>query len=361
MGGVDLTCGATVTGSTVGSSNNYGNPSGEEILRFYVERPGSYTVDACASSFDTYLRIFNDDMSTELSGCDDCGGCGTQSKITLELSVGYYNALIEGYRRKKGAFSITLDCPAPPPGGDLTIACGETVETSNVGAANVVGYESGDVVFDFTPSTSGQHTFATCGSPIDTVMRLYDGGLTSEITMSDDACGLQSQVTSTLTAGVLYKVVVEGYWATEGSISLSASCPESPQTPAPTNPLTEPPTTQQPTAAPTEPPTTQQPTAAPTSSPTTQQPTVAPTNSPTDAPTMAPTIDTLPFDNTAAYLQSNTFSDMQKQRLGFILAAFWDKFLENEQLVNKDMLADIVGSYGMDEDELRATDRKSVV
>jgi hypothetical protein len=84
-------CGQTLTGSTSGSSNQIGNPAPDHIYDFCTSARGAYTFDSCGSGFDTYIRVWTQDLSRELFGCDDCGDCGTQTILTGELNVGCYN------------------------------------------------------------------------------------------------------------------------------------------------------------------------------------------------------------------------------------------------------------------------------
>lgn len=73
------------------------------------------------------------------------------------------------------------------------------------------------VYFSFTPTDSGIHTLSLCGgSTWDTriaILNDCDPNL-GVVACNDDSCGLQSQVTANLSAGVTYKVVIGGFGAT---------------------------------------------------------------------------------------------------------------------------------------------------
>ena len=82
----DVSCGTTVNGNTVGSANMLGNGGGDHRYSFTLPQ-GRHVLqfDSCASTFDTYLRVFNGDLTTEFAGCDDCGTCGLQTVLDAIL------------------------------------------------------------------------------------------------------------------------------------------------------------------------------------------------------------------------------------------------------------------------------------
>jgi hypothetical protein len=107
------------------------------------------------------------------------------------------------------------DCSCP-----LTVApTGGTYGGTTVGmAANYDPTCAGwagipDVVYSFTPATGGLWQIDTIGSGYDTVLYLYAGGCPgSEIACDDDGGpSWTSVISATLTAGVTYYIVVDGY------------------------------------------------------------------------------------------------------------------------------------------------------
>merc|ERR1711884_78625 len=55
-----LQCGSSVSGSTRGRSSQIGHRSGEVTYEFTAESSTSVTFDLCDSTYDTFLRIFDD-------------------------------------------------------------------------------------------------------------------------------------------------------------------------------------------------------------------------------------------------------------------------------------------------------------
>ena len=103
-------CGQTLTGSTSSSSNRIGNLAPDHIYEFCTSVSGTHTFNSCGSSFDTWLRVWTQDLSHELLSCDDCGSCGTQTILTGELGVGCYKLVIDGYSTSSGTYTVGITC-----------------------------------------------------------------------------------------------------------------------------------------------------------------------------------------------------------------------------------------------------------
>ena len=112
-----ITCGATVAGSTVDGTSLHGNPAADKAYSFTVGPSGaSYTFSTCGSGYDTFVRVYAEDW-TQLAENDD--SCGLQSVVTVELQPGNYYALVEGYSRAEGEYTLSMasstgDCAGEP-------------------------------------------------------------------------------------------------------------------------------------------------------------------------------------------------------------------------------------------------------
>lgn len=70
-----IACGQTVSGSTVGRSSSFGNSAGDATYQF-VATESQHVFDACQSSYDSLLRVF-DSNGVQIGMNDDHGGrCG---------------------------------------------------------------------------------------------------------------------------------------------------------------------------------------------------------------------------------------------------------------------------------------------
>merc|ERR1711879_531147 len=76
-----IACGQTVSGSTVGRSSSFGSSSGDATYQF-VATERQYVFDACQSSYDSLLRVF-DSNGVQIGVNDDHGGrCSAGSQRT---------------------------------------------------------------------------------------------------------------------------------------------------------------------------------------------------------------------------------------------------------------------------------------
>ena len=107
---------------------------------------------------------------------------------------------------------------------------GSTVGTSKEdGEPNHAGNAGGrSIWFSWTAPKTATVTFDTIGSPYDTLLAAYTGisvGALSARASNDDASGLQSRISFSATAGVTYRIAVDGYNGASGSVTLNWSQP----------------------------------------------------------------------------------------------------------------------------------------
>jgi hypothetical protein len=77
-----------------------------------------------------------------------------------------------------------------------------------------------DVFYVYTAPVTQCVNFDMCGSGYDTTIMIYQGGV--EVGCNDDSCGLQSQILGfTLTGGLTYYIIVDGFSAGCGSYVLN--------------------------------------------------------------------------------------------------------------------------------------------
>ena len=48
-----------------------------------------------AHRWDTVLRVFDANMTTQITYCDDCGTCGTATTVVHVFDPGEYNVVVE--------------------------------------------------------------------------------------------------------------------------------------------------------------------------------------------------------------------------------------------------------------------------
>jgi hypothetical protein len=116
-------------------------------------------------------------------------------------------------------------CPIPT----VIPAAGGSFPGTTVGGTSILmacgSSASPERTFEWTPATSGTATISTCGSSFDTVLSIRQGGCAAAVLdCDDDTCGTRSTITPTVTAGVTYTIVVEGYdGSSQGAFTLSVT------------------------------------------------------------------------------------------------------------------------------------------
>jgi hypothetical protein len=118
------------------------------------------------------------------------------------------------------------------------IASGSVVRFDSTFANNdapaACGTNSYGVWFRYTAPAGGGVHVITCGSSFDTVLSVWTGtcGSPALVVCNDDACGLQSDVTFTATAGTSYLIRVEAFASRLGAQGILTLIDNSPSTAA---------------------------------------------------------------------------------------------------------------------------------
>ena len=228
----DIACGDSVVGTTIEAGSHVGNGASDHIYSFSLseDQAGFVQFDSCASDFDTYLRVYNSDLTSEITGCDDCGPCGVRTVLDAQLPAGDYNLVIEGYSTTEGTYDVAMICSAETGTSSTqgTIACAQTVAGSTEGAGNALGNAGGEHLYSFTVPDGLLHNFIqfdSCDSTYDTYLRIMSTDLAEERHGCDDCgdCGVQAVLDADLPPGD-YILVVEGFASDEGSYSVIMNC-----------------------------------------------------------------------------------------------------------------------------------------
>lgn len=133
-------------------------------------------------------------------------------------------ALVKNVTGSLNPSACSVPCAAiaiPAAGGNFSGT------TSGPGAlsGSCGGGAAGEKVYAWTPAVSGSATIKTCGSTLDTLVHVHTGSCGgAEVACNDDSCGVGSQITLNVTAGVTYYIVVDGY-SGNGAYSLTVTPP----------------------------------------------------------------------------------------------------------------------------------------
>lgn len=122
-------------------------------------------------------------------------------------------------------------CPATLINGVPYTDTGSTVGMANnyepISICGTAGHSpSPDVVYEFRPPYTGYFSVTLCGSLYDTYVWINTGGAcpgATQIACNDDACGVQSAITSRFEYGTIYYIVVDGWSNSSGAYTISVS------------------------------------------------------------------------------------------------------------------------------------------
>jgi hypothetical protein len=232
----------TMSGTNVGADKEAGEPNHAGVVggksvwyRWNAPGAGAVTFDTFGSTFDTVLAVYTGNVVnglTLVAGNNDSGG--PQSKVSFSAAAGAtYRLAVDGNGGASGAVTVhwLQNNNNFLAATNLTGASG-TVTGSNVGATKETGepdhagFAGGTSVwFRWTAPTTGTKSFDTFGSSFDTLLGVYTGtavnGLTVVASNDDTGGGQQSKVTFPVTAGVTYRIAVDGYGASTGTVKLN--------------------------------------------------------------------------------------------------------------------------------------------
>lgn len=229
-----------------GEPNHANNSGGKSVWwRWVAPADTMVTVNTIGSNYDSTLGIYTGSAVNALTlivGDDDSGG-SQASKVTFAAVAGTtYQIAVDGFSGGSGAIVLNVVLVPPPPANDnfanaivLSGAAPSTTGTNvsatkESGEPNHAGDAGGHSVWwRWTAPASGSALISTAGTDLDTLLAVYTGNQVNaltEIASNDQANGTnQSQVTFPVTAGVEYKIAVDGWAGLQGDINLAINPP----------------------------------------------------------------------------------------------------------------------------------------
>jgi len=230
---------ATTDGPS-GSCNIAGNPDGNDLWYNYTATLTGVADIEVLDTFglaDSTLQVYDVCGGTELA-CNDDNGFSLLSRIAgFPVTSGTnYKIRVAGWGNPPavGAAELLLtqriptafdDCAlATPVAGDITVAFDTNGLTTDGG--DCIGTIDG--WYSWTPSTSGAGVVSTCGlTADDTTLAAYDSCGGTQIACLDDFCGLQTQITFPVSAGVpvIVRLASFGGVGMTGQISFATALP----------------------------------------------------------------------------------------------------------------------------------------
>ncbi|HUK94254.1 MAG TPA: hypothetical protein VLU96_04280 [Gaiellaceae bacterium] len=240
----------SVSGTTVGATNEPNEPSGGSLGVWYSWKPsvsGATVFDTCAAAnFDTWVDVFTgpslSSLSLVASGDDGCGVKQSIAPFRANAGTKYW-IRVGGYNGYQGTFTLSWNVQTNDDLATAQVLSGRSgsVNGSTLGATDEPGEPAtsgGGLWYSWTALGTGTVTFDTCsGAQFDTVIDAFAGtsiATLSQVARNDDACGpaapgdhgRQSSVTFSTTAGTTYSIRVSGSPGTSpnaGSFTLAWS------------------------------------------------------------------------------------------------------------------------------------------
>jgi hypothetical protein len=246
-----ITCGATVSGSTLNANIDAAPTCGLDVPRFgvwyrIVGQGGMITLSTCSAStnFDTQIGVYSGacESLTCVAGNNNAASCAANSRassVTFSSTPGVsYYVWVTGVVNSRGNFSLSVTCTTPVPANNdcanaIAVTCGQSVNGTTLGATNAgapgfCGTSLGTApgVWYTLAGQTGNTTVSLCGSSFDTKIGVFTGscGNFTCVAGNDDSCGAQSSVTFPSTDGTTYYIYVTGFSSGAGAFSMSTTC-----------------------------------------------------------------------------------------------------------------------------------------
>ena len=117
-----ITCGDTLTGSTSGNDNLFGNPAGDAIYSFVLDTNTNVSFRLCGTSYDSYMHIlspsgnaltFLDDGVLPVGAAAVCGRNTNPVIANYPLTSGTYGVVVDGYQTNTGSYRLEMQCERP--------------------------------------------------------------------------------------------------------------------------------------------------------------------------------------------------------------------------------------------------------
>jgi Trypsin/RTX calcium-binding nonapeptide repeat (4 copies) len=189
------------------------------------------------AAFDTTLHVFTGSSLGTLSSValnDDFNGT-LQSKVTFTAAAGTtYRIAVDGFGAAHGPFTLqyaqnspandSFATPASITGATGKASANTARSTGEPGEPSHGSVPDRSVWYTWTAPETGTASFNTRESNFDTALAVYTGtsitGLT-QLASNDDVIGSsQSKVTFRAVAGTTYRIAVDGFGGTTGSLGL---------------------------------------------------------------------------------------------------------------------------------------------
>ena len=234
----------------IGEPRHAGEVGGKSVWwTFTAPANGTVRLSTRGSTFDTLLGVYRGTSVSSLTRVaandDNASGYGYWSRVQFDVVAGrVYRVAVDGYEGEAGSvrLGVSWDRAVPPANDHFGSAhtflvaasprLGGTTRnaTRQLGEPRHAGEDGGKSVWwRFTAPASGRVTLSTRGSTFDTLLGVYRGssvGSLTRVAANDEnptGLGHWSRVSFDVSAGVTYRVAVDGYGGQTGAVVLTAT------------------------------------------------------------------------------------------------------------------------------------------
>jgi hypothetical protein len=104
----------TTSGVSVHGGSCGGSSAPEAIHDWTAPSSGAFTIDLEGSSYDTLLYVYGGSCPGEELACDDDGGTGTISLVTVSATAGQHlYIVVDGFSSNMGSYTVNIAAVAP--------------------------------------------------------------------------------------------------------------------------------------------------------------------------------------------------------------------------------------------------------
>jgi len=243
----------SVTGYNFGASLQPGEPrhvvpTADRSVwwKWTPSHAGKVTIDTIGSGLDTVLAVYTQlwvypGLMNPIAANDNLSATDTASRVSFSVAAGRTYYIAVAGKTAAQECGVVLNLQQPPPNDNFAQAISVpvsatatvVVEGSSFGATRERGEpklldsekHTASVWYKFTAPATKSLTIDTEGSELaDTILAVYRGDTLATLQLvaanDDGGVGLWSRVTFTMTAGLEYKVLVNGYNGASGPFQL---------------------------------------------------------------------------------------------------------------------------------------------
>jgi len=232
--------------SETGEPNHAGDAPAKSIWwKWTAPSSGTCTITTSGSTFDTLLAVYkgtsvqaltavgsNDNESTTRTSSlvSFAATSGTTYQIAVDGKAGAYGSItLKGELVQAGPANDNFEKAILLNGNTFSVGGSNVGATAQIGEPKHAGERGGKSVWwCWTAPANGTLILTTAGSAYDTLLAVYTGAEVAALSVvrsNDDESSIlrTSRTTTSVVAGEVYRIAVDGYQGNQGTIQLAGS------------------------------------------------------------------------------------------------------------------------------------------